>query len=86
MPFGLRRPDAKTRVLPLAMSISRIAARSCSWSMPFSATLLFEPVVAYSLLPSLLAMMFLVQWWFNGPPGSGATCCGLSRISVTPSL
>jgi hypothetical protein len=27
--------------------------------------LLFEPTVAYSLLPSLLAMMFLVQWWFS---------------------
>jgi hypothetical protein len=33
-------------LLPLAMSISQIAARPSSASMPCSATLLFEPTVA----------------------------------------
>jgi hypothetical protein len=61
MPFGLRNPEANTREAPVAGSISRIAARRSSFSMPRSATLLFEPTVTYSRLPSALAIRFLVQ-------------------------
>jgi hypothetical protein len=43
MPTGLRRPDAKSRIAPVARFTSRIAARFVSLSMPFSATLLSEP-------------------------------------------
>ena len=46
MPLGLRRPLAKTRCLPLFGSISQMAARPASSSMPCSATLLLEPTVA----------------------------------------
>jgi hypothetical protein len=59
--LGLRRPAAKIRRSPVAIDISRIAARSRSFSMPFSATLLFEPTVAYRSRPSRSAMMFFVQ-------------------------
>jgi len=45
IPFGLRKPDANTRVWPVAGSTSRIAARCSSLSKPFSAALLFEPTV-----------------------------------------
>jgi hypothetical protein len=34
---------------------------ACSASRPFSPTLLLEPTLTYSLLPSWLAMTFLVQ-------------------------
>ena len=85
MPFGLRRPEANRRVPPLFTSISRMAARLISFSRPFSPTLLFEPTVAYSLLPSRLARMFLVQWWFR-PAGSGARRCPASVMAVAPSL
>ena len=84
MPLGLRRPVAKMRPLPLAMSISQMAARPTSADMPFSATLLLEPTVAYSLLPSALAMMFLVQWWFSVPPGRSVTFTGAAVICVWP--
>jgi len=30
--------------------------------MPFSATLLFDPTVTYSFVPSRLAIRFFVQW------------------------
>jgi hypothetical protein len=43
---------SKDAALPLAMSNCQIAARPASASMPFSATLLFEPTVTYSFLPS----------------------------------
>jgi hypothetical protein len=36
-------PDAKTRCVPAAGSISQMAARPSSFSMPFSAALLLEP-------------------------------------------
>jgi len=35
--------------------------------------LLLEPVVAYSLLPSGVAMMFFVQWWLMVPAGRSVT-------------
>ena len=54
------KPEAKTRERPVAGSTSRMAARLISFSMPFSATLLFEPTVTYKRLPSRLAMTFLV--------------------------
>jgi hypothetical protein len=44
--LGLRRPEAKIRCAPVSMSISQIAARPSSASIPFSATLLLEPTVA----------------------------------------
>jgi len=46
MPTGLRKPLANSRRLPLARSISQIAARPSSAGMPFSATLLLLPTVA----------------------------------------
>ncbi len=52
--------------------------------MPFSPALLLEPTVAYSLLPSGLAMMFLVQWWLIGPPGRSVTLTGCAVICVCP--
>ena len=33
--------------------------------MPFSATLLLEPTVAYIFVPSAFAMMFFVPWWLR---------------------
>ncbi|MNW16094.1 hypothetical protein D3C71_2148260 [compost metagenome] len=62
MPTGLRRPVAYRRLAPLATSISQMAARPSSISMPFSATLLLDPTDTYSLRPSGLAIRFLVQW------------------------
>ena len=54
--------------------------------MPFSPTLLLEPTVAYSLLPSGLAMTFLVQWWLIGPPGRSVTLTGAARDAGLPGL
>jgi hypothetical protein len=62
IPFGLRRPVANRCPSPLAASNSKIAARPVSASTPFSPTLLFDPTVAKSFVPSQLATMFLVQW------------------------
>ena len=84
MPLGLRRPLANRRFWPVCRSTSQIAARPASISMPFSPTLLLEPTVAYSLLPSWLAMMFLVQWWFSGLPGKSVTCTPAALICVCP--
>jgi hypothetical protein len=86
MPFGLRRPLANTRCCPLAMSISQIAARPASTSIPRSATLLLEPTVAYSLLPSGLAMRPLVQWWLSVPPGRSTSLVGVAVMRVSPFL
>jgi hypothetical protein len=95
MPLGLRRPLANRRLLPLARSISQIAARPSSCCMPCSATLLFEPTVAYSLRPSGLAISDLVQWWLRGPPGRSVTlrpgvstrvCPGWYANSITASV
>jgi hypothetical protein len=60
-PTGFRSPLANIRAVPVAMSISQMAARPSSWSMPFSATLLFEPTAAYNFVPSALAISPLVQ-------------------------
>jgi hypothetical protein len=48
--------------------------------------LLFEPTVAYSLLPSRLAMMFLVQWWFIGRPAASRHLLRRVGDAVSPSL
>jgi hypothetical protein len=50
------------RVAVLLDQISQIAARPASFSMPFSATLLFDPTLTYSFAPSGDAMTFFVQW------------------------
>ena len=84
MPFGLRKPVANSDALPLARSSCQMAARPCSCSMPFSPTLLFEPTVTYSVLPSALAIRFLVQWWFSGPPGKSMTFTPRAVIDVWP--
>ena len=91
MPTGLRRPEAYTRVLPVAGSSSSTAARLSSASMPFSPTLLLEPTPTYSLTPpgfdpSLLATRLLVQWWLSSSPlpGRSATFTGTALICVSP--
>ena len=61
-PAGLRSPVAYTRWLPVRGSISQIAARPSSFSMPFSAALLFEPTPTYKCDPSGLAIRLFVQW------------------------
>ncbi|MDT4816043.1 hypothetical protein FQZ97_490840 [compost metagenome] len=53
--------------------------------MPFSPMLLLEPTVTYSLLPSALAMTFLVQWWLR-PAGSAVTTVGVALTEVCPSV
>jgi hypothetical protein len=94
-PLGLRKPVAKMRERPVARSISQIAARPSSCCMQCSATLLFEPTVAYSLRPSGLAISDLVQWWLRGPPGRSVTlrpgvstrvCPGWYANSITASV
>ncbi|MCY1553218.1 hypothetical protein D9M68_896810 [compost metagenome] len=52
-------------------------------SMPFSATLLLDPTDAYSLLPSGLAIRFLVQWWLM-PAGRSAIFSPGESILVCP--
>ncbi|MNI84691.1 hypothetical protein D3C73_1416170 [compost metagenome] len=52
-------------------------------SMPFSATLLLEPTDTYSLLPSALAIRFLVQWWLM-PAGRSVTRTPGAEICVWP--
>lgn len=50
--FGLRKPEANVRCTPVFISTSQTRARSITDSMPFSAILLFEPIVTYNLVPS----------------------------------
>ncbi len=52
--------------------------------MPFSPALLFDPAVAYSLLPSGVAMMFLVQWWLMAPAGRSVTFTPGDPMLVSP--
>ena len=61
------------------MVYSQIAARPFSASIPFSATLLFEPTVTNSLVPSGLATTFLVQWWLI-PAGRSTTFSGRRAV------
>src|SRR5689334_1023668 len=84
-PVGLRRPDAKTRLPPVAVSTSSTAARRYSTSMPFSVILLFEPLPTYSFLPSGLASSALVQWWFTVLGRSPSSTPG-SDIRVSPGV
>ena len=66
------------------ISTSQMAARPTSTSMPSSATLLFDPTVTYNLVPSLFAMIFLVQWWLIGPPGKSTTLVAGALIFKSP--
>ena len=54
--------------------------------MPRSPTLLFEPTVAYSFVPSGLAIRLFVQWWLIGPAGRSTSFVPAASMRVsTPS-
>jgi hypothetical protein len=85
MPTGLRKPDGKDPVgAPVATCTSQIAARPASTAMPRSPTLLLEPTLTYSLLPSGLASRFFVQWWLIGPAGRSSSLRAGRRDAVSP--
>ena len=69
---------------PVFGSTSQMAARPSSAGRPFSPTLLLDPTVTYSLLPSPLAITFLVQWWLM-PAGRSVTFAGAPPACVWPS-
>ncbi len=54
--------------------------------MPFSATLLLEPIDTYSFVPSGEAVTFFVQWWLIGPAGRSAILRGAAVIAVWPGV
>jgi len=71
------------RWLPVAGSISQIAARPSSSFRPFSPMLEFEPTPTYRRDPSALATRLLVQWWFRCA-GRSTILRGAAEICVCP--
>src|SRR3546814_18731508 len=85
MPTGLRSPEANTRFVRAAGSISRLAARSTSTAIPLSDALLLDPTPTYSRESSRLADRLLAQSWLNRPrPRRSLPSQGTPTMATSP--